>query len=376
MLKTFGIDPLTLGQKGPALEVAYSCSLCGLCAAVCPVSLDLRKLFSAAREDAVETKTVDINEYRYLFPDRPINILSVYRELTGVHYDDLPVNQAGSAAFFPGCTMLTYNPELIKEIFGHLQSQYKDLSLITDCCGATLEQLGLKSRGESYVSTLREKLIDLGVKSLILACPHCYNELLPVLKESGIQPVTIYDALEDNAVISQPSGGKKVRGHTSSISSNYERLGGMSPLKVTVHDSCPDRSQGIFAGQVRKALTQKGFELVEMEHNRELTICCGSGGQVSHCNPELAGELLHIRLREAQDSGAQILAGYCQTCVLNFAKESSPVKILHSLNLLLDFDQDFVGVRAKAKKLFAGPEGERLWEKIMLEENPREEQNR
>lgn len=350
MLKTLEVDPLTLGLKGPAVEVAYSCSLCGLCATVCPASLDLRKLFSATREYAVETKTVDINEYRYMFPDRPLNVLSMYRELTGVHYNDLSVNQASSVAFFPGCSMLTYNPKLVKEIFGTLQNKYKELTLITDCCSVPLDQLGLKSRGDQYVNSLMEKFKDLRVSSLIVACPNCYYKFLPVLEDSGIQTITIFTALEDTAVFSQPS--KKFRSK-----------------KVTIHDSCPDRSQGIFASQARKALKQKGFELVEMEHSRELTVCCGSGGQVSSFNPELAGSSLQIRLNEAMNSDAQILAANCQSCALNFAKESSQMKVLHSLNLLLDFEQDFVGVKGKAKLLFAGPEGEQNWERIMAEEN-------
>jgi len=349
LLKQIGEDPIRIADRGPSVEEAYSCTMCGLCEAVCPASLSMKELFAATRVKAVDSGGININDYRYLFPDRQMNVMRLYRELNGIAYDDLYPDQAASAAFFPGCTLLTYAPELIRASFHHLSRAYKELTLITDCCGMPLHQLGLRSRGDAYIYSVTTKLQHLKVKSLITACPNCYYQLRPVLKDSEIKLMTIYETLNRSKLCGLP-----------------EKNTG-KPL-VTMHDSCPDRFDGIFAGQTRKALTQKGFALVEMEHKRRTTLCCGSGGQVTHFQPELAEELVKSRVQEAERSGAQILASYCLGCVLNFTKIPGKPKIRHVLNLLLDLEQDFAGLKAKANQMFEGPQGIERWEKIMAEE--------
>jgi Fe-S oxidoreductase len=170
--------------------------------------------------------------------------------------------------------------------------------------------------------------------------------LRPALEDMGIQMKTIYHALEDISL-----GNNKVQ---------------HSP-KVTIHDSCSDRFEGLFAEQVRNFLTAKGFEVIEMERNRRQTFCCGSGGQVTHFDPALADKLVMMRLEEAEKTGAEVLASYCVGCALNFARIPSPLNIKHVFNLLLDIEQDFTGVKRKAKQLFSGPQGERHWAQIMTD---------
>lgn len=71
----------------------------------------------------------------------------------------------------------------------------------------------------------------------------------------------------------------------------------------TIHDSCPDRVTGLFGSQVRTLLEQAGFTIVEMLHTKTNTVCCGSGGQLSHFRPELVEELAELRQAEFQQTG-------------------------------------------------------------------------
>ncbi len=341
-------DPAGIARREPSVEEAYSCSLCGLCEQVCPLHLSLCRMFGETRNNAVENDFISINDYRYMFPDRKNNLMNSYRELSGVDYTDLNPDREAAAAFFPGCTLLTYFPQLTTAIFNHLSQEYKKLTLITDCCGIPFFQLGLQDRGNDYVHYVKTKLMDLKVKKLITACPNCYYQLQPLLEDTGITMVTIYEALENSKIFTKPRNNNK-------------------ESNITVHDSCPDRSNGLFAGQARKALLRKGFSIVEMVHNRNTTLCCGSGGQVSHFQPELAEKLVTIRLQEAENTGAPVLAAYCLACVLNFVKVPGKMNIQHVLNLLLETDEDFSGLKEKSKMPFAGPKGEEYWEKIMAE---------
>lgn len=354
-LRETGLTPAEIAHKEPSVEEAYSCTLCGLCEILCPASLSLSTMFSAARKKAVDEGRMEIEAYRYMFPDRRNHLMSFYRKHRGLHYADLSPDREGSSAFFPGCIMLTYSPELVRAVFANLQDTRRELTLITDCCGLPLEQLGLQARHRRYLANLQAKLAGLKIKSIITACPNCYYQLSPLLSSSGIKLLTVYEALDFEAMIG-----------------NHPYPASRGEL-ITIHDSCPDRREGIFAGQVRDALKRKGYTVMELPNSKEKTTCCGSGGQVTHFRPDLAEKLVEKRWQEFRQTGAQIFAAYCLGCVLNLAKNSGSNKVQHVLNLLLDLPQDFTGAKQQLRQLFEGPQGEKNWEAVMNEEETENE---
>lgn len=50
-------------DPGPCLDMAFDCSLCGLCAVLCPKKLDLPALFLAWRQEAVSSGRADLKPY-------------------------------------------------------------------------------------------------------------------------------------------------------------------------------------------------------------------------------------------------------------------------------------------------------------------------
>lgn len=346
LLQEIGELPAELAGRTLSCEEAYSCSQCRLCEAVCPLSLPVSNLFLAARNAAVEEARINVDDYRYLCPDRSGNLMSLFREYCHSDYRECPVDQEGKTAFFPGCTFLTYAPRLTKATFNILRTRYPDLTLLSDCCGLPLRQLGMEERYHAFVRNLKSKLEKLRVQTLIVVCPNCYYQLRPVLKAIQVKLITVYEALQqidDFNRFQAPGAG----------------------MLVTVHDSCPDRFEQIFAAQVRGTLRQKGFALAEMKHHLDTTICCGSGGQVSHFRPEQTERLRKACRREAEESGADLLVGYCLSCVLNFAAVEHGIKSWHVLNLLLGIDEDYAGLKAKAQAMFTGEEGEKYRRRMM-----------
>ena len=64
-----------------------------------------------------------------------------------------------------------------------------------------------------------------------------------------------------------------------------------------------------------------------MAHNRERSICCGSGGMVPAVAPELAKQMTDFRLSEATHD----LVTYCASCRARLSKAGHPT--LHVLDL-------------------------------------------
>jgi Fe-S oxidoreductase len=103
---------------------------------------------------------------------------------------------------------------------------------------------------------------------------------------------------------------------------------------VVVHDSCPDRRDGIFGTAVRVALRRAGYELRALPQSGRYARCCGSGGQVGYFDPDAGEEQTRSRLREAEATGAGILAVYCSGCALRFADSEPQLAVRHVLELL------------------------------------------
>jgi fumarate reductase (CoM/CoB) subunit B len=340
--------PKTLALRGISWQEAYGCALCGKCEAVCNLGLSPFRMFEQRRVEAVKNKEIDVNEYRYLFPDRPVTVMSLFREFYGIDYAGLNMSVPSETAFLPGCTMFTYSPELTKKVYAALAKDYRNPILLDDCCGLPMYQIGLPARGDKIKERLKTKVTDLGVKRLIVACPNCYYQLKKENLFRGVELVTVYEALHNYFVPNRASNG------SSEI--------------YTVHDSCPDRFEGIFAQQVRAALEQAGYPLAEMKHNRQNSICCGSSGQLEHFRPEWSKEHHLQNLDEAAAAGADVLLAYCQACVLNIGDVADRrVKVKHVLNLLLEFEEDYKEIKQMASEMFLGEQGFDLYIKLLEE---------
>lgn len=327
LLAEMSNSPGELAQRGVGLYEAYSCFLCDRCSALCPLELRPSAVFAARRARAAEENEIDVEEYGYLLPDSSDNIMRLYRSYYGIEYRDLEPKESAATCFFPGCTLMTYSPLLTRRVYERLRAEAGCEGLIADCCGKLLNQMGLLARAEEASDGLAKKIKSLGVERLIAACPGCYYHLREIFGEK-LEVVTIYEVLDFEA---NPSKERII---------------------CTIHDSCPDRFEGIFARQVRRLLKGCGYSVVEMESSGSEAPCCGSGGQVSHFRPELAERLVSNRLSEAEKTGADFLVAYCLSCVLNFAMRPSALKARHVLNLLLGCDEDYSQVKMRALRVF------------------------
>lgn len=338
-----GESPAAIAKRGATLSEALSCSLCGACAAACPADLNPMELFAAKRREAVASGEFETDEFRYLYPDRKNNVMSIYRRENGIEYSEIDSSAEVDSCFFPGCTLMTYSPGLTQAVYRRLKDDGICQAIWTDCCGKLLEQLGVQPRLENMREHLRTFVKQHKIKRLIAACPGCYYELKKLFQGSGLIIQTVYEVLD-----------------FTTENQNENR-------RCSVHDSCPDRFSGLFGGQVRKALEQNGFTAVEMAHAGENTVCCGSGGQLSHFRPDMVEGLVQLRQEEFQQTGADMLVGYCLSCVLKYDGMLSGVPVAHALNLLLELEPDYLNAKERAARMFEGPEGEKLWAEIMTD---------
>jgi len=96
-------------------------------------------------------------------------------------------------------------------------------------------------------------------------------------------------------------------------------LKGEFSKKVTYHDPCYLGRHNNVYDEPRDVLQKiSGLELVEMTDHGKNSLCCGGGGGRIWMDTPQEERFSDLRLKQANEVGAQILATSCPYCITNF----------------------------------------------------------
>ena len=287
-----------LDFKSPRHQaMAYECSLCGLCTAVCPEKLDPSRLFLEIRRRYVAGGHFNGSAYRA--------ILGYEKRGTSPAFSWYGLPEGCDTVFFPGCTLPGTRPEVTMRLFRDLQKAIPALGMVLDCCAKPSHDLGRQAFFDHVFGDLIGYLSGHGVRRVLVACPNCFK----IFRHhgNGISVETVYEFIHANG--------------SRAIHSN-------NGMEVGVHDPCALREADATHRAVRGLLSDMGVNVVEMKHRGRRAICCGEGGMVGFVKPEWAQSWAAVRQREA--SGRTMLA-YCAGCT-GYLSRSGPA--IHLADLL------------------------------------------
>jgi len=93
--------------------------------------------------------------------------------------------------------------------------------------------------------------------------------------------------------------------------------------RVTYHDPCYLGRHNDIYDEPREVLKQiPGLELVEMADSRQNSLCCGGGGGRIWMETPKNERFSDLRVDQALETGAQVLATSCPYCITNFEESS------------------------------------------------------
>lgn len=221
------------------------------------------------------------------------------------------VSRGGDTAFFPGCSLMGYDPELMRRVYRWLVSVNPEMGFVSACCGHPTLALGDGEKAAAHRERLSTLLGGLGIKRLVVCCPNCSG----TLKEGfGLSVVSIWRLLYDEKFERRTEDGRK----------------------FVLHDPCPTRSDPDTQQAARNVFARCGIEWEEYPSSRAKARCCGKAGMMMVLNPEKGREILNMRIAESENRN---ILTYCFACVESFAGAGcSPA---HGLELL------FPGTRKK-----------------------------
>lgn len=321
-----------LAEAEPLLIFAIRrCCKCGYCTEICPSGIESRIVFDALREILALARVTTEKGFESTQVDKEWHIFSVYRAVYGIGYADLPhLEQAleigADTLFFPGCPLVSYAPELSREIFSYLTSCGITAVISEDCCGSPLRSGGFADRALAHRKRIAKDIQEAGIKRVICACPGCQKELMNAdasMTDVDFVPLPqiLYDAgkrvsKEDIAATLKavaPSGHESITApETPTEEIDIDRI------RLSLFDSCYDRD-GEFGIVLRRLFPED--LLAEMTHHGENALCCGAGGAVSIVDPALSAARAQLILDEC-DSIAEVLISNCPTCSYTFAYQA------------------------------------------------------
>ena len=296
-------------------EELWDCTTCSTCSERCPKQVNPMDMLIALRSQIVErgrvhpnVKTALESTFRYGNP------LTMPREDRAAWVGDAPVKnyeEGREYLYFVGCTP-SYDPRVqqvarsLARLMAKADVDFGILGEEESCCGSEVRRLGEAGLFEMMVEENQELLKSLGIHKMVTTSPHCFNVFKNDYPKNGMQ-VEHYTQLL-SGLVDQDSG--TARGHLS--------FTGSVDAKVTYHDPCYlGKHNHIFEEPRKVLLSIPGLQLVEMDRSREKSLCCeGGGGRMwlEGTNPGV--RLAQSRIKEALETGAEILATACPFCLL------------------------------------------------------------
>jgi heterodisulfide reductase subunit D len=206
--------------------------------------------------------------------------------------------------YFRGCVVrekLSNIADATEEILKHAGVDY---SIIDDegCCGSFLLRTGYREDALEVMNETLKMLQDHDLKdeTILVSCAGCYNTLKNDYKDEFDVKLNVVHTSE---LIKRLINEDKLKVKKSN-------------LKATYHDPCHlGRHSNIY--EEPRQVVSKTCNLVEMNHNREHSRCCGAGAGVKSAFPDTALEVASRRIKDADDTGAEILVTSCSFCILN-----------------------------------------------------------
>ena len=320
------VEGAVTGGEESVIEdpLLWSCLTCQRCAEICPSQVQFSNFIQNARQLAREkghsgqcTHSGMAQGWMRMMTDPGLE----QKRLDWLD-QGLRTNPESDVIYFPGCLpyydaafaqMDIEGTEIARaavKILNHLGIEPAVLEN-ERCCGHDPYWQGDMDTFRKLAELNLEMISRTSAKRLVTTCPECAYTL-------------------KNTYPEQVGGlGLEVM-HLTELLAESENIGRLFPqeqngqVSVTYQDPCRmGRFMDIYQ-QPRKLIGQMGFQLVEMDHHRHTSICCGTScwSTCGKLNKDVQAE----RLKEARSTGGEKLITSCVKCQIHFkCAQSDPI---------------------------------------------------
>jgi len=304
-----------LGLPEVELDEIWRCTTCGRCPSHCPRGVDQIEVGVAIRRIATaydifpgSVSGVRAAGGSLASDGNPLGEEREKRDVWATGLSLKPFTEGMELLFFVGC-YYSYDPRMKKvavattNILKKAGVDFGILGSKESCCGESIRKTGNEEVFKSLAKANIKAFIDAGVKRVLVSSPHCYH----TFKNEYPEFMVHFDVVHISQFLMEL------------IEEGRLELTGEFRKKVTFHDPCYlGRHNGIY-DQPRDVLKKlSGLELVEMPDSREDSLCCGGGGGRIWAETPKEERFSDLRVAQAVEVGAEVLATSCPYCISNF----------------------------------------------------------
>ena len=303
-------------------EAAYTvltCTICGECTSHCPEKLIPLLIFRAGLEELshlgkAPPSTPDFTESLSIVQLKPSDI----KWISTIPEEPEQVD----IVLYPGCDSIRAPHEILThiDILEKMNLNFVTLWGEEFCCGFKGYSVNDFEKGDKLAKTLISAIEAFKPKILLLPCGQCYFQFkrtLSRLFSFSFEFIYFPQFLLQNI--------DKIK-----FSNEINKV-------ITYHDSCKI-ARAVRDFDTTRELLKKipGIKLVEMERNKERSICCGGLKNFSY--PELTAKLGKDRLDQAKKVEADILVTDCTLCysIYSIREDLYPFEVNHYITLIAE----------------------------------------
>ncbi len=295
-------------------EDMWLCVTCKACVDRCPRNVEIIDIMRALRRVVVEVGIAKVPDSLRLAVKNISGVGNPQGEEREKRTDwakDLGVKtyaKGTEVLYFP-CCVPAYDPQFQRvaratvNILKKVGVDFGILGAELSCCGESVRKAGNEGLFQSLAQNNISVFNEAGVKKIIVTSPHCYHTFMKEYPELGGNFEVIHFSQYLAELIKE--GNLKL---TKELNK-----------KVTYHDSCYLGRHNDVYDEPREILKSiPGLELIEMTNHRENSLCCGGGGGRIWEETKKGERFSDMRIEQALEVGANILAVACPYCMVNF----------------------------------------------------------
>lgn len=295
-------------------EDVWLCATCHACVSVCPRGVAIIDIMRGLRRLVVGVGAGHLPDSLRVTMKNIAGVGNPQGEAPEKRVDwtkglDIKTFSKGTEVLYSSCCISAYDPS-VKRVAQATSNVMKkagiDFGIIgapERCCGESVRKAGNESLFQSLAQNNIGIFQEHGVKKIVVNSPHCYHTYKKEYPEFG--------------------GNFEVL-HSTQLLAGLIREGRIKfskelNVRVTYHDPCYlGRHNGIYDDPREVLRSIPGVELVEMPAFRESSLCCGGGGARIWMETKKEERFSDIRIKQAVEVKANILAAACPYCILNF----------------------------------------------------------
>ncbi|MFT5871896.1 MAG: Fe-S oxidoreductase [Clostridium sp.] len=290
------------------IEIPYSCNLCNLCTEVCPKKINQKEFFLGLRNYAFKTQKKVVKPLGYKVVK--VHQKNSFSKLFSASSKN--IEKVSTTAFIPGCSLMSYSPEIVMKTYEYLQIVIPGIIIILKCCGNPTHAMGDEQGFMQYYSELHDELRKLKVTEIITTCPNCFVSIKR--NSPNLKITTVWEKIIE-------------KGIPEILINKYKNL----DIKFSLHDPCPTRYEDNTHETIREIIKIMGITIKEFKFTKKQTVCCGAGAMVGVTNNQLAAAHMNKR---ADQAPTQHILTYCQSCAESLSRGDK--NTVHLLDLMFN----------------------------------------